>query len=195
MSLTIRRGRRSCFSNRPENTNLVEDIEILLPVKFRWIPFSGFREVKNVSANRRPGRPFYFSDRQKNTPTNLVEDAEILFPVKFCWIPFSGFREVKSVSAKLRPGRPFYFTIGKKPTNLVKDVEIRGKGGHLVFPTFLFYLLLKNFNLGCYLMMVAARRASLSSDNSYLFTELVPNLWTLSNEFGCVSKEYDRFLR
>ena len=33
-------------------TNLVEDIEILLPVKFCWILFSGFRgEVENVSAN------------------------------------------------------------------------------------------------------------------------------------------------
>ena len=30
-----------------------------------------------------------------------------------------------------------------------------------------FYLLLKNFNLGCYLVMFAARRASLSSDNSF----------------------------
>ena len=47
-----------------KNTNLVEDVEILLPVKFRWIPFSGFRgEVENVSANQRPGRPSCFSDR------------------------------------------------------------------------------------------------------------------------------------
>ena len=45
------------------NTNLVEVIEILLPFKFRWIPFSGFRgEVKNVSASQRPGRPSCFSD-------------------------------------------------------------------------------------------------------------------------------------
>ena len=37
------------FIDRPENTNFVEDIEILLPVKFRWIPFSSFRgEVENV---------------------------------------------------------------------------------------------------------------------------------------------------
>ena len=51
-------------------TNLVKDVEILLPVKFRWISFSGFRgEVKNVSANRRPGRPFYFSDWHKKTQT------------------------------------------------------------------------------------------------------------------------------
>ena len=49
-----------------KNTNVVEDIESLLPVKFRWIPFSGFRgEVENVSANQRPGRPFCFSDRPK----------------------------------------------------------------------------------------------------------------------------------
>ena len=38
----------------------------------------------------------------------------------------------------------------------------------LVTLTLKFDLLLKNFNLGCYLMMVAARRASLSSDNSYI---------------------------
>ena len=53
-----------CFLIGPKNTNLVEDIEILLPVKFRWIRFNGFRgEVENVSANQRPGRPSCFSDR------------------------------------------------------------------------------------------------------------------------------------
>ena len=46
-----------------KNTNLVEDVEILLPVKFPLIPFSGFRgEVENVSVNQRPGRPSCFSD-------------------------------------------------------------------------------------------------------------------------------------
>ena len=46
-----------------KNTNLVEGFEILLPIKFRWIPFSGFREeVENVSANQRPERPSCFSD-------------------------------------------------------------------------------------------------------------------------------------
>ena len=37
----------------------------------------------------------------------------------------------------------------------------------LVTLTLNFDLHLKNFNLGCYLVMVAAQRASLSSDNSY----------------------------
>ena len=52
------------FRSARKNTNLVEGVEILHPVKFRWIPFSGFfREVDNVSANQRPGRPSCFSDR------------------------------------------------------------------------------------------------------------------------------------
>ena len=65
MSRPIRRqGGHLVFPIGPKNTNLVEGVEILLPVKFRWIPFSGFRgEVENVSANQRPGRPSCFSDR------------------------------------------------------------------------------------------------------------------------------------
>ena len=65
MSPPIRgQGSHLVFPISPKNTNLVDDIEIFLPVKFRWIPFSGFRgEVENVSANQRPGRPSCFSDR------------------------------------------------------------------------------------------------------------------------------------
>ena len=111
MSQPIRgQGGHLVFPIGPKNTNLVEDVGILLPMNFCWIPFSGFRgEVENVSANQRPGRPSCFSDRQKNT--NLVEDFEILLPVKFRWIPFSGFRgEVENVSANQRPGRPSCFS-------------------------------------------------------------------------------------
>ena len=65
MSQPIRgQGGHLVFPIGRKNTNLVEDVEILLPVKFRWIPFSGFRgEDENVSANQRPGRPSCFSDR------------------------------------------------------------------------------------------------------------------------------------
>ena len=39
------------FPVAPKNTNLVEDIEILLPDKFPWILYSGFREeVENVKS-------------------------------------------------------------------------------------------------------------------------------------------------
>ena len=65
MSQPIRgQGGHLVFLIGPKNTNLVEGVEILLPIKFRWIPFSGFRgEVENVSANQRPGQPSCFSDR------------------------------------------------------------------------------------------------------------------------------------
>ena len=64
MSQPIRgQGSHLVFPIGPKNTNLVEAVEILLPVKFRWNPFSGFRgEVENVSANQRPGRPSCFTD-------------------------------------------------------------------------------------------------------------------------------------
>ena len=59
----IGQGGHFCLLIGPQNTNLVEDVEILLPVKFHWIPFSGFRgEVENVSANQRLGRPSCFYD-------------------------------------------------------------------------------------------------------------------------------------
>ena len=65
MSQPIRvQGGHLVFPIVPKNTNLVEDVDVLLPVKFRLIPFSGFRgEVENVSANQTPGRPICFSTR------------------------------------------------------------------------------------------------------------------------------------
>ena len=75
--LIQRRSRKclsqSCFSHLTEKYKLVmlEDIEILLPVKFLRIPFSGLRgEVENVSANQSPRRPSCFSDQpEKQTCT------------------------------------------------------------------------------------------------------------------------------
>ena len=52
------------FSIGLKNTNLLEDFEFFIPVKFRQIPFSIFREeVEHVSANQRQWRPSCFSDR------------------------------------------------------------------------------------------------------------------------------------
>ena len=113
-----------CLLISPKNKNLVEDVKILLPVKFCWIPFSGFRgEVEKVSANQRPGRQSCFSNRPKKH--KLGRGRWDLASYKFRWIPFSGFRdEVENVSANQRPGRPSCFPIDLKNTNLVEDVEI-----------------------------------------------------------------------
>ena len=98
------------FPIGPKNTNLVEDVEILLPMKFCWIPFSGFRrEIEMSQPISGQGSHLVFPIGPKNT--NLVEDVEILLPVKFRWILFSGFRwEVENVSANQRPGRPSSFS-------------------------------------------------------------------------------------
>ena len=97
------------FTDRSQNTNLVEDVEILLPVKFSWILFSGFREeVENVSANQKQGWPSCFSYRPEK---HKLGRGRWDLPVKFRWIPFSGFRgEVENVSANQRPGRPSCFS-------------------------------------------------------------------------------------
>ena len=107
-----------------KNTNVVEDTESLLPVKFRWIPFSGFRgEVENVSANQRPGRPFCFSDRPKKH--KLGKGRWDLASYQVSSNSFHSFRgEVENVSANQRPGRPFcFFPICMKNTNVVEDTE------------------------------------------------------------------------
>ena len=110
-----------------KKTTLIEDVEILLPVKFCWIPRSGFREeAENISANQRPGQQSGFSDTPKKKPTpNLVEDVEILLLVKFCSIPSCGFREDVENTQPIRGQEGnLDFPIGQKKTNLVEDVEI-----------------------------------------------------------------------
>ena len=139
-----------------KSTNSVEGLEILLPVKFRWIPVSGFRgKVENTLANQRSWQPSWFSDRPERH--KLGRGRWDLFPAKFRWIPFSGFRgEVENVSDNQRPGRPSWFS--DRPEQFVrgcwylafyqislnsaqrmkmsrtKSQPIRGQGGHLDFP-------------------------------------------------------------
>ena len=106
ISQSIRgQGGHLVFPIGQKNTNLVEDDEILLPVKFRSIPFSGFRgEVEMSQPIRGQGSHLFSGSARKNT--NFVEDIVILLPVKFRSIPFSGFRgEVENVSANQRPSR------------------------------------------------------------------------------------------
>ena len=72
MSLPIRVRAAILFFRSTQRTKFVEDLEILLFVKFRWIWFCGFREKsRNVSANQKLGWPSCFSDRHKNTNLSL----------------------------------------------------------------------------------------------------------------------------
>ena len=113
------------FPMGPENTNLVEDVEIWLLVKFLWILLSIFRgECENVSVDRKPGGHLGFPIGQKH---KRGEGDEILLPVKFIWIPFSGFREEVENFANQRTGQPSRFSDRPethRDTNLVEDFEV-----------------------------------------------------------------------
>ena len=139
MSQPIRgQGGHLIFPIGPKNTNLVEDVEILLPMKFCWNPFSGFRgEVENVSANQRPGRPSCFSDRPEKHKLgrgrwDLASYEVLLNSIqrfqRRSWkcLSQSAVSEEKSkMSQPIRgQGGHLVFPIGPKNTNLVEDVEI-----------------------------------------------------------------------
>ena len=84
MSQPIRgQGGHLVFPIGPKNTNLVEDIEILLPVKFSLNSVQRLqrRSRKMSQPIRGQGGHLVFPIGPKNT--NLVEDIEILLPVKF----------------------------------------------------------------------------------------------------------------
>ena len=119
-----RPGGHLVFMIGPKNTNLVEDIEILLLVKFIWIPLSSSEEESKMSQPIRDrGGHLVFPIGPKNT--NLVEGVEILLAVKFCWIPFSDFRgEVENISANQRPGQPSCVSLRHENTNLVEGIDI-----------------------------------------------------------------------
>ena len=106
----------------PKNTNLIGDVEILLPVKFRRISFSGIRgEVKNVSANQRAERPSLVPNVPKTT--NLVEDCFFSSFVEFR-SEVSGKNSKMSQPIKGRAAILFFRSAQKIKTNVVEDVEI-----------------------------------------------------------------------
>ena len=113
------------FPISPKNTNLVEDVEILLPIKFRWIPFSGFRgEVENVSANQRSKRPSCFSDRPEKHKLGRGR-----WDLPSCKVLSNSVQRFQRRSSKMsQPIRGqsghLVFPIGTKNTNLVEDVDI-----------------------------------------------------------------------
>ena len=123
MSQQIRgQGGHLLFPISPKNTNLVEDVEILLPVKFRWIPFSGFRgKVENVSANQRLWRPSCFSDGPKKHKLGRGRPDLV-----FCEVSLNSVQRRNGICLSQSEARVaiLLFRWAEKNTNLVEDVEI-----------------------------------------------------------------------
>ena len=114
------------FGFCPKNTNLVEDVEILLPVKFCSIPFSGCKGVvENVSANQRPGRPSsYFSDRLEKHKL-----CRGYWDLASCQISLNSVQRFKTRSRKclsISEARAaiLFFRSAQKNTNMVEDIQI-----------------------------------------------------------------------
>ena len=118
-------GSHLCFPNGPKNTIFLEDVEILLFVKFRWIQFCVFREKigENVSANQRQVWPFSVSDRPERHKLGRWR-----WDLASCQVSLNFVkrfqRNVKNVSANQRQGRPSWFSTRPQNTNLIEDVEI-----------------------------------------------------------------------
>ena len=76
-------GGHLVFPIDPKNTNLVEDVEILLPVKFREFRSAvSAKKSKMSEPIRGQGGHLFLPIGPKNI--NLVEDIAIFFSVKFC---------------------------------------------------------------------------------------------------------------
>ena len=75
------------------------DVEIFIPVKFSWIPFSGFREEvpqcfsQSAGQGRLLTRLIARSARKIVHVTHTYKSTDILFPVKFCLISSSAVSE------------------------------------------------------------------------------------------------------
>ena len=159
MSQPIRgQGGHIVFWISPKNTNLVEDVENLLSVKFCWIPFSGFvGEVENVSANQRTGWLSCFSDQpEKRKPDRGCWD------LASCQVLLNSIqqfqREKLKMSQQIIKWRLFCFSDPPEKHKLIRRAlrscflsrfveflsavsdekskmsqPIRGQGGHFVF--------------------------------------------------------------
>ena len=95
----------------------------LASCQIQQIPFSGFREVENVSANQKPGQPSCFSDRPEKHklhrgPWDISSSLVSLISVQ-------QFRRSRKISQPIRgQGGHLVFPIGQKNKNLEEDVEI-----------------------------------------------------------------------
>ena len=111
MSQPIRgQGGHLVFPIGPKNTNLVEDVEILLSVKFCWILFSGFRgKVEKVSANQRPGWPSCFS-ADKPEKHKLGRGRWDLAPCQVKLNSVQQFQRSRKCLSQSEAGRPSCFS-------------------------------------------------------------------------------------
>ena len=104
-------ARWSTWFFRSTRNKIVKEVEILPPIRFRQVPFSGFwEEVENASVNQKLVGHLVFPIGSKNR--NVVEDVTFFLHVK-CQQAYSvqpTQRRSQKVSANQRLGRPSCFS-------------------------------------------------------------------------------------
>ena len=151
-------GSHLVFPIGPKNTNLVEDVEILLSVQFRWIPLAVSEKSKMSQSITDQGGHLVFPDRSEKH--KLGRGRWDLASCQVSWNSVQRFqrRSRKCLSQSETRLAILFFPIGPKNTYLVEDFEIllpvkfrwiplngfreksnmcvpiRGQDIHLVFP-------------------------------------------------------------
>ena len=120
VSASQRQGGNSSFPIGLRSTNFVENVEILLPVKFCCILFSVVEKKSKMPPPIRSQMAIlvFRVDWKK---TNLIEDVYSLLSFKCRQIP-SVVSEKKSKKFQLRSH--LGFSIGMQSTNMVEDVKL-----------------------------------------------------------------------
>ena len=103
---------------------LVENIKALLPVKFRWILFSSFREeVANVTANQRLRRPSCFADRPEKQKLDRGHWDLAVCPGSLHFRSAVSDEKSKCLNQS-KAGWPLCFSDRTEKCKLVEDVEV-----------------------------------------------------------------------
>ena len=129
-------GAAILFLDPPKNTNLVVDVEILLPLKFRWIPFNGFRgEVeKCLSLSEARAAILFFGSARKTQTWKSWDLAS-------CKVSLNSVQRSESIrdqgqccrnSSDLSDNRTFLMNVRQKmfkcqtecPTENIKNIHL-----------------------------------------------------------------------
>ena len=120
-------GKPYCFSDWTKNTSVIDDVEVLLPVKFRQLPLSGFKEeVENVPVSHCwVAIVFLRFDRKTHTLLVILSSC---FLLSFDIFRLAVLAKKSKMSQSFKSqGSHLVFPIGPYNTNVIEDAKQKQK--------------------------------------------------------------------